>query len=344
MRACLLLISLNYCVVLAVIFQHPPHLSGSTLMMILFHILTTVGTAVTEHSCYPNSSFSTHGHTLYMTCIRDISVGERISIDYGNNYYQSTAERVGSLLESYRFTCKCPMCLGPDLKRAFVCNKCPTGAVFPIGVGLNQEGDCLFSTCETCGSPPDLNYRKLCLQKEEECESNPPMSLEEIANITTVQRVLLESHHLIFWASDDLAMRLATKARSQGATLNETANNSKGAADAANKSNLCYREALVAMNHTVRLLEVMLPPVHQEKVLYYDRLGQLAVAAGEHEIATVNFQKAHEMSCVACGENHPSTLQIRELLLQSPRNLTDLMLHYSRSGFHKYQHVDMEEG
>ena len=299
---------------------------------------------MTEHSCYPNCSFTTHGHTLYMTAIRDISVGERISIDYGNNFYQPTSERVGSLLESYRFTCKCPMCLGPDRKRAFVCNKCAAGAVFPIGVGLSQEGDCVFSSCESCGFAPDLNYRKLCLQREAECESSPPKTLDEIANLTSVQRVLLENHHLIFWASDDLAMHLATKARREGSISSGSAKSSKGAADAANRASACYREALVAMNHTVRLLEGMLPPVHQEKVLYYDRLGQLAVAAGELELATVNFQKAYEMSCYACGENNPCTLQIKELILQSPTNLNDLVLHYQRSGRQMDQRLDMEEG
>jgi SET and MYND domain-containing protein len=105
-----------------------------------------VATAIAEHSCEPNSSFTTSGHKLYMAVIRDIQPGDRISIDYGNNFYSPTADRIESLRESYEFTCVCPACLGPDRKRAFFCPNpsCRgTGLVYPIGTGMGglAEGD-----------------------------------------------------------------------------------------------------------------------------------------------------------------------------------------------------------
>lgn len=84
-----------------------------------------VGTAVAEHDCSPNASYSTAGSELTMTAIRPIAPGERVSIDYGNYYYDCTPERIASLYESYNFICTCHTCVAaPDRKRAFVCRRC----------------------------------------------------------------------------------------------------------------------------------------------------------------------------------------------------------------------------
>jgi hypothetical protein len=261
-----------------------------------------------------------------MTAVKDIAVGDRISIDYGNNFYHPTADRVESLEESYSFLCRCTLCLGPDRKRAFLCSKCLNGIVHPIGMG---EEDSTFSNCGSCGSSADLKYRKLCLEREERYKNEPPQSLGSIREICAVEKVLHESHYLIFWASDDLAMLLAEKARKQGSTIG---GKGKVTGDALIESRQCYREALEAMGETVRLLEQMLPPVHHEKVIYYDRLGQLAVAAGELQFAAVNFKKAYEMSCLACGVNTPCTLQIKKLVINPPKDLAELVEHYRQTG------------
>jgi hypothetical protein len=86
------------------------------------------------------------------------------------------------------------------------------------------------------------------------------------------------------------------------------------------------------MNETVRLLQIMLPPVHHEKIIYYDRLGQLAVAAGELEFANKTFKDAYEMSCLACGVQTPCTLQIFKLVNNPPKNVDELVLHYCQNG------------
>ena len=261
-----------------------------------------------------------------MTAIRDIAPGERISIDYGNNFYHPTADRVESLQDSYSFVCKCPMCLGPDRKRSFICRNCQNGIICPIGMCLNVEDNNSFSPCQSCGTSADLTYRQLCLAKEEQYKKDTPLTTEQIRNVIGVEKILHESHYLIFWASDDLAMLLASKARREGAFAGTLAG------DAAIKSRQSYREALTAMGETVRLLEMTLPPVHHEKVMYYDRLGQLAVAAGELEFAGANFGKAYEMSCLACGVDTPCTVQIKKLITHPPQNLAELVRHYEQSG------------
>ena len=291
--------------------------------------LSITGTAVTEHSCYPNCSFTTNGNTLYMTAIRDITPGERISIDYGNNFYHPTADRVDSLEESYSFVCVCSMCLGPDRKRSFMCNICSNGTVCPIGRCLEVDNDSSFSSCQSCGSCASLSYRQACLAKEEQYKKDPLLTMEQIKQVCGVEKILHESHYLIFWASDDLAMLLASRARGEG-SLSATAGKSAG--DTMIQSRQRYREALTAMSETMRLLELMLPPVHHEKIMYYDRLGQLAVAAGELEFANFNFMKAYDMSCLACGVDTPCTVQIKKLITNPPQNLAELLAHYGQSG------------
>lgn len=287
------------------------------------------GTAVTEHSCIPNCSFTTHSNTLYMTAIRDISEGDRISIDYGNNFYHPTADRVESLCESYRFICKCPECLGPDRKRSFVCGKCNIGTVCPVGTGLTPDSDVSFSPCQSCGNAPEISYRQLCLSKEMQYKTDPPVTAAQIDHVSSVEKVLHESHYLIFWARDDNAMLLASKARREGAFTGATG---KAAKASVVQSRQSYNDAVTAMEETVRLLEIMLPPVHHEKIVYYDRLGQLAVAAGNYSVADANFRKSYEMSCLACGENTPCTQVIKKLISHPPRSLDELIEHYRQSG------------
>lgn len=274
-----------------------------------------------------------------MTAIRDIKIGERISIDYGNNFYHPTGDRMESLQESYGFICKCSMCLGPDKKRAFICNKCHNGVICPISMCASIEENHTFSPCSSCGNSSDLAYRTICIEKEDTYKNEPPKSLLEARNISTVEKILHETHYLIFWACDDLAMLFASRARA----LAGNSNGNKGSGDVVIESRQCYREALDAMCETERLLDIMLPPVHHEKVVYYDRLGQLAVAAGEMEFSNSYFKKAYEMSRLASGNNTPSTLQIKLLIDNPPKDLQQLIKHYEARGGKVYGGNDEDE-
>ncbi|CAN0587403.1 unnamed protein product, partial [Ectocarpus sp. 12 AP-2014] len=46
-------------------------------------------------------SFTTFADKLWVTAIRQVGEGERLSIDYGNNFYLPTAERKAELEDIY---------------------------------------------------------------------------------------------------------------------------------------------------------------------------------------------------------------------------------------------------
>ena len=80
-------------------------------------------TAIIEHSCAPNCSFTTAADELYMCAIRPISPGDRLSIDYCNGFYRCASDRQTDLKETYAFDCSCHTCSGgPDRTRAFWCS------------------------------------------------------------------------------------------------------------------------------------------------------------------------------------------------------------------------------
>jgi SET and MYND domain-containing protein len=165
-----------------------------------------------------------------------------------------------------------------------------------------------------------LSYAERCLEREWHYKGNPPKSLEDIRRITQEERVLHESHYLLFWALDEIALSLAERAR-RLSTLNRS-----GLTDASRGP---FQEALDAMTSTVRLLENMLPAVHHEKSVYYDRLGQLAVAAGNVELAGQSYARAYEMSKLACGAEVPNTLKLLKIAEKVPQNVEELLEHYA---------------
>jgi hypothetical protein len=189
------------------------------------------------------------------------------------------------------------------------------------------------------------------LQREQHYKNNPPRSIEEIRAITQQGKVLHESHYIMFWAIDEIALSLSERARRVSSYSTSTASllASSTATDSVLASGLSvptgdlsipvvgqvevvrlsFQQALEAMTETVRLLEIMLPPVHHEKVVYYDRLGQLAVAAGNAELAASSFQTAYEMSRLACSEVAPTTVKLQKLATNTPKTVEELVEHYT---------------
>ena len=116
-----------------------------------------VATSVFEHSCDCNCSYTTHENTLYMTAIKEIKKGERVSIDYGNNYYHCTTERQQGLYETYRFICNCQKCLGPDRSRPFKCTDCKNCFFYPIGGVTNENiSPSDFTPCLMCNKQQEI--------------------------------------------------------------------------------------------------------------------------------------------------------------------------------------------
>lgn len=137
-----------------------------------------VVTAILEHSCCPNCSFSTNNDILYLTAIKDITVGDRLSIDYGNNFYRPTEERQRELLETYGFTCSCPQCTTVDLTRPFKCRLCKTGVLYPNPSFFTSTVS--FTNCNSCYQQINEDYAKVCLSSEEYLLNNPPETKDEV--------------------------------------------------------------------------------------------------------------------------------------------------------------------
>jgi hypothetical protein len=90
-----------------------------------------------NHECLiENCNFYTEGDRMFILAVKNIAVGEELTIDYRWSY-SPVAERQETLKESYGFTCNCRSCVSEfDLSRPFVCadSTCP-GSVYPIGLG-----------------------------------------------------------------------------------------------------------------------------------------------------------------------------------------------------------------
>lgn len=351
-----------------------------------------VGTAVAEHNCSPNASFSTSGNTLCITCIKDIAIGDRVSIDYGNYFYDCTPDRIRGLYETYNFICTCDTCkVFPDLKRCFHCPLC-TGAdddcaeiisnrpfndtktVYPIGYdhveitpsssdGFERRLEVFISkwqcnSCLACLSRPDIErleaYEVRVKDSIEGRDDEDDMEEESVGytieslNDIVQQRVLCASHYLLYFPLNDLAMRAVEDAR-----CNPQANSTNVSIISAlgRQYISIYDEAAYLMQLLTKYLEHMLPRVHHEKVIHYDRLGQLYVCMAcntsskdAHRLAGEYFALAYRCSQLACGEMAPLTITLKKLCDKTPTNLVELMSYYNGNTGVSIQNNDLTMG
>lgn len=278
-----------------------------------------VFTAILQHDCSPNCSFTTNGSQLFLTSILPISAGDRLSIDYGNNFYTPTMDRIESLHESYGFECCCSLCLGPDRKRAYRCADCDTGLFYPIGSKPVTES---FTSCTICSSQPSISHRTACFNREEHFRQSPPTSLAA-TQAAVAEKLLADSHYTLFWALDDTYNRLSGEASS---ALRKDPHSSL--------ASRLYTQALEVLQESYRLLEIQLPSVHHEKVVYLDKLGQLALANKSFSLSQQYFCRAFEHSCLCSGPptSVPATASIHKLVLSPPTSLAELVAHYTSRG------------
>lgn len=302
-----------------------------------------VTAAIMEHDCFPSCSFSTHSNRIYITAIKQLHPGDRLSIDYGNNYYSPTAERIEYLRETYGFTCTCITCTGPDRKRAFHCNSCPPcegngfdkSYICPIGYINDAElantslpiNPNPWSSCITCGLKSDDSYIQACMDRESHYISNPPTTIAEL-NTLLQEHTIHPTHYIVFLAYDEISVALSTQAKSAPGNSN-LLEASKNLLEPSRS--FFYKNALEAMATLGALLDCsVMPPVHHEKVVIHDKIAQLAVAAGEIQTAAEHYRVAYDMSVLACGETAPTTLSLRELAANTPSTMAELVAIYAR--------------
>lgn len=301
-----------------------------------------VATAICEHSCLPNCSFSTQDTQLRMVVTRDISIGDRISIDYGNNFFRATYYRKKYLYEIYNFVCRCPWCVGYDRYRSFHCSACNTGSLFALNeselddpnqfisiLQSNKYSDqpdqfspplqCL-TPCDNCGACASADIIQRISSREREVMALKPdvddISPETLAKYRDAilqirgERILKENHYLLFWAVNNIA-----EIYSEFARLGMSS----------------YQDAVDLALEVSKLLESRLPQYHEEKMLQLDKVGQLAVANSNQPLAIQVFQGALNMSCKVHGEDHPTTTKFREILASPPTTLEELYRFYDRN-------------
>ena len=84
------------------------------------------------------------------------------------------------------------------------------------------------------------------------------------------------------------------------------------------------------MLQILRILDscIVVPKIHHEKVIFYDRVAQLAVLHGEVDFAKEYFIKAYEASCLSCGKNSSLSLKLKFLMQNTPNNVEELQKYY----------------
>ena len=85
-----------------------------------------------------------------------------------------------------------------------------------------------------------------------------------------------------------------------------------------------YRTSVEALQRCLSAMALALPRVHHELVIFNDRLGQVAVGAGERELARQAFARAWECSCAASGAASPATRRVKGLAERVPADLAEL--------------------
>jgi hypothetical protein len=259
-----------------------------------------VFTAITEHSCVPNASFTTEGNILYMCAIQPINIGERISIDYVNAFYRPTHERLADLKQTYSFDCDCHMCTsGVDKSRPFSCNtKDCTGVLFAPPLCSDKP----WQACVKCGNVPLPGQVEMWMRLEKALEEKDNLTPEQICVMQSNSRGLYKSHYLYFNGLYNSAMDMADYAPMTAVDILQQVLSLLGEYDVG-----------------------ATPKVHHERVLIFDRLGQVLTKAQRYDEAQEYFKRAYDHSLLACGANTPLTMKLCGF---APQSLDELVQHY----------------
>ena len=137
--------------------------------------------AMMEHSCIPNCSFTTKEDVLYMKALREIKAGERLSIDYINCLTLPIEKRKEVLQDSYNFDCKCDRCESKwDISRSFKCpaNNCNGQIYSAVNNSIRSRENTVFKL--------NFNHCSKCLRKLSDDEQKNYINEEQyLLNLIT---------------------------------------------------------------------------------------------------------------------------------------------------------------
>jgi hypothetical protein len=230
-----------------------------------------------------------------------------------------------------------------------------TGIYYPIGIAGNNDKDTVLLTewtcCNKCNKNQPIEYIKECLRIEEKYNLESLNTMKEIMNVNKMI-ILNSNHYILFESWERLAMNLTDEAKD----FNDITETDK------KQKEMRFKLALESMKKVVAMVKEILPPVHHEKVVYLDRLGQLALASGDigiviyihtyigiyltNHILLLNFihynyilielskkcfLEAYEMNLLAVGDiSIPSTKKLHNLITTPPLTMDELILHYKK--------------
>jgi hypothetical protein len=163
--------------------------------------------ALMNHSCRANCNFSSSGagDALCVFAMQPIKQGDKLCIDYNDEFYQPRQERLDALYKSHGFLCTCAGCdvSARDFPRAFVCSAC-SARMSPTGAGTAPQD----WACSECGEVPSAKQVVLRVRREAELRADPPASMEEVQEVIK-EGVLSEDHYLLFLLREECARQLS---------------------------------------------------------------------------------------------------------------------------------------
>eukprot|EP00511_Aplanochytrium_stocchinoi_P009989 CAMPEP_0204867032 /NCGR_PEP_ID=MMETSP1348-20121228/20773_1 /ASSEMBLY_ACC=CAM_ASM_000700 /TAXON_ID=215587 /ORGANISM="Aplanochytrium stocchinoi, Strain GSBS06" /LENGTH=478 /DNA_ID=CAMNT_0052019257 /DNA_START=313 /DNA_END=1749 /DNA_ORIENTATION=- len=275
---------------------------------------------ICEHSCVPNCNFSTNRTTLTLTAVRPIKEGESLTLDYGENYYRPTEERLIDLQDSYGFVCTCPACNGevPDKSRAFECPKSSEHLAQKHTVFPPQW------KCIGCGHQLAKEVQERYEQIEARHKEDPPESLEEVKNILE-EKILKKEHYLLFDCLDAIAHQIASECVSAQDCIEQ--------------------ELELLWIAIIECIEATLPEFHFNKIIYYEQFAQIYVKLGDLDKAKEFFTKAYEMAERVVGKSElcPTTKDLESLAANPPKTVAELMRKYQNTSKEIEEQLKFEE-
>ncbi|CAN0196244.1 unnamed protein product [Scytosiphon promiscuus] len=286
---------------------------------------------IMEHDCAPNCSFTTFGDNIWLTAIRAVGEGERLSIDYCNNFYLPTAERQAELEDTYGFVCTCRACtVLPDRCRAFRClsQDCHNGKVCPHGDGGERSGEQKNWGCLDCGRQCSASEISELVEAEESLaealETADDLGVEEIDALVEEARVIHPTHYVVFWA-DWIGEQVLEHKRCSPVDLHRQ----RRLAHLPPYLPVRVWSGCLGRGRLMAAVEDALPALHHEKVVYLDAMAQARVVAGDIKGARKAYEEAYRVSIMVSGANTPPTLDVKSLAESPPTTSDELRARYA---------------
>eukprot|EP01127_Copromyxa_protea_P016430 TRINITY_DN4885_c0_g1_i1.p1 TRINITY_DN4885_c0_g1~~TRINITY_DN4885_c0_g1_i1.p1 ORF type:complete len:483 (+),score=97.88 TRINITY_DN4885_c0_g1_i1:77-1450(+) len=265
------------------IFKTNTHEVGHMQGLGLFPVASLV-----SHSCFPNAVYETVGTKIFFTAISQIPAGTPITVSYINPH-QPRADRREQLKNLFHFDCKCKRCHidSRDHSRAFYCQACASKGLSPDEIGIvapKGDGSNIADwICLKCGEGVQETLWKEMLAFEAELKETEVgmIKFNDLVNL----RKIHPTHYLLCRA---LEYRVDLLAKIRPAS--------------------CEKFILTLLAAS----ESIYPPIHPQKAVYYDLLGQVRKMTGDLKGCKEALQEAVNIREKSCPRGSPVLLLAKQ--------------------------------